>query len=482
MSASDDPERNNTDERESWTDLFGSVFGLADEVAGRIGPEEIEEGLRHIRRRAGYGERAEPPRTSAAAGASGTIYLSIGRRSFTVTVNVDHQHAGSEHRRRLAFRARILSPEAAVAHRARPRIASAGGTIRLPGFWGGLDSADQLAFQRLAGERRYVVGEELMREGETADHVVVILEGRTAISVRDGASQRVVAYRGPGELVGERAALQVSVRSATVVAVEAVLALVMRTQDFAAFLSAHPAVLKIIEEMVYQRLTEDPVRSGYGPVAKTVSSDIGVRRRPKRQGVKPRRLDGKHCTVVAVDVVGFGGLIRNDEDRRIVHRAMFDMTRSALTGTWEKCSFEDRGDGMLIAVPAAIPTLAVVERLTGALPAELRRHNRIYNVCAQIQMLIAVDTGPVESRDRAMSGKVLGRTRQLLRTPDLANAISRSRANLGMIVSADVYDTAICPHGEPVNYGQVWVEEKGVSQQAWMQVIDPAPERLAVTA
>lgn len=476
MSASDDSGHNDTEEQESWADLFGSVRGLADEVGARISPEEVEERLRRTLRRAGY-------RAAAAASVGGTVHLTVGHRSFTATVGMDRPEPVSPHRRQLLMRPRLLYRAGAPPHPAQSPPAPPEPSPRSPGFWGELDRADQLAFRQLAGERRYAVGEELMREGETADHVVVIRVGRTAVSVRDGGTQRVVAYRGPGELVGERAALQVSVRSATVVAVEPVVALVMRTQDFAAYLSAHPAVLTIIEDMVYQRLTENPGRLGYGPVAESVSrGELDDYLRPQRQNIKPRRLDGKHCTVVAVDVVGFGGVVRNNDDRLFVHDTMVDMTQAALTGTWEKCVREDRGDGMLILVPAAIPTLSIVERLTGNLPAALRRHNRVYNVCAQIQLRIAVDTGLVESRDRGMTGKALSQAWQLLKTPDLTDAISRSRANLGMILSSDVYDSAIRPQGGPLSYGEVWLGKRGASPQAWMQMIDPAPERLALPA
>ena len=87
-----------------------------------------------------------------------------------------------------------------------------------------------------ADRRTFAGGARLMQEGETANHVVVILRGRTQICVNDNGKERVVAYRGPGQLIGERAALQVSVRSATVIALETVHALVVRTEDFAAFL------------------------------------------------------------------------------------------------------------------------------------------------------------------------------------------------------------------------------------------------------
>lgn len=127
-------------------------------------------------------------------------------------------------------------------------------------FWGSLNAAERGGFMSLARKRTFAGGATLMREGEPASHVVVILSGWTRIIVHDKGRERVIAERGPGQLIGERAALRVSVRSATVVALETVQGLVMRTADFADFISAHQGVLSIVEGQVYERLTEESVR------------------------------------------------------------------------------------------------------------------------------------------------------------------------------------------------------------------------------
>lgn len=94
-------------------------------------------------------------------------------------------------------------------------------------------------------------------EGETADHVMVILAGRTKVCINENGIERVLAVRGRGDLLGERASLQVSVRSATVIALGTVTALVVETADFAAFLTTYPRVLKVIENQIHSRLAEE---------------------------------------------------------------------------------------------------------------------------------------------------------------------------------------------------------------------------------
>ena len=71
-------------------------------------------------------------------------------------------------------------------------------------FLAALDSAEREALEAVAVSQRFAAGETLMREGDKADHVMVIIEGRTEVCVDENGWERVLAERGPGELVGER--------------------------------------------------------------------------------------------------------------------------------------------------------------------------------------------------------------------------------------------------------------------------------------
>ena len=136
-------------------------------------------------------------------------------------------------------------------------------------FWDALDLAEREALKAVAVPQAFSVGETLMREGDQADYVMVIIEGRAEVCVDENGWERVLAERGPGELVGERGGLQVRVRSATVIALEAVRVLTVRTRDFQAFVNAHPKVFDIVEQQLYDRLTETAVRHRDHQTAKT---------------------------------------------------------------------------------------------------------------------------------------------------------------------------------------------------------------------
>ena len=219
-------------------------------------------------------------------------------------------------------------------------------------FLESLSLAERQAFISVAQERTFVRGTRIVQEGETANYVIVILDGWTQISVHQNGSEWVIAERGPGQLVGERGALQVNVRSATVIALGTVRALLMRTADFASFIDAHPRVLEIIEGQIYDRLIEEPAEraSRRSRPHSAAARWFGAPGLPAAAGHQPagRRLAGENCTVLLTDVVGFGALERNDQDRQIIRLSSEKMVRASLGRVWGECISEDRGDGLLI--------------------------------------------------------------------------------------------------------------------------------------
>jgi len=354
------------------------------------------------------------------------------------------------------------------------------------GFWGALTDAERQAFMLLARERTFAGGATLMREGEPGTHVIVILNGWVRIAVRGREGERVIAERGPGQLIGERAALRVSVRSATVVALETVHSLVMETADFADFVSAHQSVLGIVEGQVYKRLTEESAR--LAPLQARMDLITPVRQAPGAYPAVPRteqpppaenqRFDGENCTVVLTDVVGFGARNRNDEDRLIIRKSLHAITAAALGVLASRCYFEDRGDGILLIAPASIPTIKVLQPLLDEVPKALKRHNRMYGPCAQMQLRMSSDVGPVISDSLGVQGEVIIRAARLLEATALRKAVTRDRPNLGVVVSLFVFDTAIRQPGgliDSAGFDRINVHVKETRQEAWMKLIDSAP-------
>jgi len=355
------------------------------------------------------------------------------------------------------------------------------------GFWDILEPTEREALRSVASCRTFAAGARIMEEGERADHVMVILGGQVEIRVEENGCERVVAVRGLGQLVGERAALKVSVRSATVVALEMIWALVVQTKDFAAFISAHPRVLDIVQDQKYQRRAagapgyEYDDNSGDSPgglVSGTAAScqpganSLGVYSRKHR-----KTLNGENCTVFLTDVVEFGARTRTDSDRLLIRESLFSMTQKAMQG-FPDAQCEDRGDGFLTVVPPNASTAWVLDQLLRELPAALERHNSSQEEPARFKVRLAVNVGPVVSHMDGVSGEAIIVAARLIEAPGFKEALAGSTASLGLIASPFVYETAVRHSSDPrevAGYSQVPVEVKETDTTAWMKLF-AAPE------
>jgi CRP-like cAMP-binding protein len=371
--------------------------------------------------------------------------------------------------------AQLPDPEDATARDASSRVPSVS-------FLAALDSAEREALAAVAVPQRFAVGETLMREGDQADHVMVIIKGRTEVCVDENGWKRTLAERGPGQLVGERAGLQVRMRSASVIALEAVRVLTVRTEDFQAFVNAHPKVFDIVEQQLYDRLTETPARYRDHRQPKTAEvrpdstepAAVPAGDRLIAGGATPSvlPLNGENCTILYSDVVGFSSLDRNDADRLVIRKALLDMTRLTLQdipGAWS----QDRGDGLLTVVPPSVPTADVIALLHRVLPSALDRHNRTDRESTRFRLRIAVDVGPVTSDAIGVNGEAIIIAARMLDAPIFKAAIAAGTANLGVIASRFVYDTAIRHSLNPLDrsaYSQVLVEVKELTIVAWMKL------------
>lgn len=356
-------------------------------------------------------------------------------------------------------------------------------------FWESLDATEREALRSVASWRTFAAGARIMSEGERADHVMVILGGRAKICVNEDGEERVLAVRGLGQLVGEQGALQVSVRSATVVALEMVWALVVQTKDFAAFITAHPRVLCIVQDQCYDRGTEGP--AGYEPESGDQATfHTGLSNRLAGTGLpghrlnagysrpRPQPLNGENCTVCLSDVVGFSARTRTDTDRLVIRGALSDMTNTCLRGipgVWS----EDRGDGLLVVIPPTVSTGQVLSQLLSELPIALDRHNSTQRVSVRFQLRFAVNVGPIVSDAMGVSGEAIIVVARLVEAPSFKEAMARSTAGLGVIASPFVYETVIRHGSNPsdvASYSQVSVEVKESNTTAWMKLFD-APAR-----
>ncbi|MGI5200089.1 cyclic nucleotide-binding domain-containing protein [Spirillospora sp. CA-108201] len=280
-------------------------------------------------------------------------------------------------------RARAAS---ARARAARARSADEAGRLR-DSFWHALGSDERDAVRGVARPRTFGPGAPILRQGYPADYVVVIRSGWTKVRVDRAGEERIVAVRGPGDLIGERALFEGDAWSATVIALDGVEALVIGAADFRRVVRRHAGVQSVLEKQAHDRTVEAAARtsgteladterrlaalfttlararagtlpvtgaelagwtsSSPAAVASVLSEWNGaglvhagdgtidvldpVRLERLTAGGEPRPeavsgslfLTGQDCTVVFADVVGFGSPDRTETDRAAIRRVLF---------------------------------------------------------------------------------------------------------------------------------------------------------------
>ena len=114
--------------------------------------------------------------------------------------------------------------------------------------------------------RTFAAGSALFLEHERSTRVLVLLSGRVKIaSTSEDGRERVLAFRGAGEVLGELSAIDGRPRSATVTAIEPVEALAVSAGDFRAFLEDSPRVTLYLLGKLVARLREaDRKRAEFG--------------------------------------------------------------------------------------------------------------------------------------------------------------------------------------------------------------------------
>ncbi len=129
-------------------------------------------------------------------------------------------------------------------------------------FLTALSDDDARDLRALGRVRNYLAGDAIFHQGDDAGGVSVIIEGRVKVSSVGATGKEVIlAFRGPGDIVGEVGAIAGSTRSSAVRAIDPVQTLAVGAADFRAFLETHARASMNLVLMLIDRLrTADEAR------------------------------------------------------------------------------------------------------------------------------------------------------------------------------------------------------------------------------
>jgi hypothetical protein len=190
-----------------------------------------------------------------------------------------------------------------------------------------------------------------------------------------------------------------------------------------------------------------------------------------------------HHSIVLVDVEGFGVRHRTRAHQGAIRHGLYQALQLAFTRSrigWDDCYREDRGDGVLILVPAQVPKTVLATGVPGELAAAVRAHNQVHDRNARMRLRLALHGGEVLHDAHGVTGIAVNLAFRLLDAGPLKQALAGSPGVLAAICSAWFYEEVI-RHAEgcaPATWRRVYVTVKETREDGWISLPDaPYPAR-----
>lgn len=124
-------------------------------------------------------------------------------------------------------------------------------------LFSGLDESELQRLSQVAMRRRAGRNEQVVRAGEDAESLIVLLTGRAKVTNFDEEGREIIlAWLGPGEFFGEMGLIDGSPRSASVVAVEPCELLTIGKTEFQRCMQDNFQVAQKLMQILVRRLRE----------------------------------------------------------------------------------------------------------------------------------------------------------------------------------------------------------------------------------
>lgn len=183
--------------------------------------------------------------------------------------------------------------------------------------------------------------------------------------------------------------------------------------------------------------------------------------------------------LLGVDIAAFGDRRRDDDARVYLRRQLYETMAEALAMTgppWRSCYKEDRGDGVLIVMPAHTPAALLMDPLAHHVHAVLRRTNRLASEAGRLRLRLAVHTGLVRRDTYGITGHASITLFRLLEAAAFKRLLGAD-TDVGLIVSDPLYHDVVRRGGliDPEGYVPIRAHCKETRVRAWVWRPRPVP-------
>ncbi|MEU8887486.1 hypothetical protein [Streptomyces sp. NPDC048442] len=177
--------------------------------------------------------------------------------------------------------------------------------------------------------------------------------------------------------------------------------------------------------------------------------------------------------VVFGDVCGSGSMgLETKKRMRTAMYAAFGEAFEVVGVSPGRLHQEDRGDGILAALPADMPSSLMVGRWLSTLYENLREHNR--DRSERLRMRVGMHVGPVLDDGRGLVGRAVDLTCRLCDSDTAKRVMEAAPASgLMLVVSEWLYANVVAEGGryiEPQQYLSGRVRAKETDETAWFHV------------
>ncbi|MET1075890.1 MAG: hypothetical protein ABWY11_24795 [Umezawaea sp.] len=182
-----------------------------------------------------------------------------------------------------------------------------------------------------------------------------------------------------------------------------------------------------------------------------------------------------HHSLVIADIAGYG--MRSDEDQRWLRKELYTVLETAMAASgvpWPHDMTQDRGDSIILLIPATVPKRTITEKLVHHLDRELGRHARRSTAPVRMRLRLALHAGEVARDGRGWIGRDLNTACRLVDLPAGREALAAApEANLAVVVSDSWYRGVVFQDPllvEHFAFRRVPFVVKEVDDHAWIHV------------
>ncbi len=188
------------------------------------------------------------------------------------------------------------------------------------------------------------------------------------------------------------------------------------------------------------------------------------------------------ATVLVVDVESF--TTRTNPVQLSLRHRLYELLPRAFNDagvSWRAVVHEDRGDGLLVVLPASVAKLTLLRDVVGGIAGRVDadgggdRHavSPSSDEHTALRLRVAVHAGEVHRDPYGFAGADVNHAFRLLDAPPLREALASSGSHCAVLVSDSLYQT-IVRHGypglDPRRFHPVPVDVKQTRASAWLHV------------